>query len=75
MIHTRSHTTTLAHRDGGDGRTLVGALLPWGVPARVVDQGRIVTETFTRGALEGNEPGRVPLTAPTRETPAPCPSA
>src|ERR671911_2034663 len=63
MIHTRAHTTTLAVRDGGDGRTLVGALLPWGVPARVVDQGRLVTETFTRGALEGTDPGRVPLTA------------
>ena len=63
MIHTRAHTTTLALRDGGDGRTLVGALLPWGVPARVVDQGRLVTETFTRGALAGTEPGRVPLTA------------
>jgi uncharacterized protein len=63
MIHTRNLTTSLAVRDGGDGRTLVGALLPWGVPARVVDQGRLVTETFTRGALEGNNPGRVPLTA------------
>ncbi len=62
MIHHPT-TTTLALRDGGDGRTLVGALLPWGVPARVVDQGRLVTETFTRGALEGNEPSRVPLTA------------
>src|SRR5918995_6889809 len=63
MIHTRAHTTTLAVRDGGDGRTLVGALLPWGIPARVVDQGRLVTETFTRGALVGTEPSRVPLTA------------
>jgi HK97 family phage prohead protease len=34
-----------------------------GRTARVVDQGRLVTETFTRGALEGNDPGRVPLTA------------
>jgi uncharacterized protein len=57
-------TTTALHlRDGGDGRTLVGALLPWGVPARVVDQGRLVTDTFERGALAGNEPTRVPLTA------------
>ena len=63
MIHTRNLTTTLALRDGGDGRTLVGALLPWGVPARVVDQGRLVTETFERGALVGNVPARVPLTA------------
>jgi len=63
MIHTRNLTTSLAVRDGGDGRTLVGPLLPWGVPARVVDQGRLVTETFERGALAGNVPARVQLTA------------
>ena len=40
MIHNRHFTGTLAIRDNGDGRTLVGPLLPWGVPARVVDQGR-----------------------------------
>jgi HK97 family phage prohead protease len=57
-------TTTALHlRDGGDGRTLVGALLPWGVPARVVDQGRLITETFQRGSLQGTDPTRVPLTA------------
>jgi uncharacterized protein len=50
-------------RDNGDGRTLVGPLLPWGVSARVVDQGRLVTETFERGALAGTDPARVPLTA------------
>jgi hypothetical protein len=44
-------------RDNGDGRTLVGPLLPWGVRARVVDQGRLVTETFERGALAGTDPG------------------
>ena len=63
MIHTRSLTTTLALRDGEDGRTLVGALLPWGVPAQVVDRGRLVTETFTRGALADTNPATVPLTA------------
>jgi uncharacterized protein len=63
MIHLRSFTSALAVRDGGDGRTLVGPVLPWGVPAQVVDRGRLVTETFTRGALEGTDPGRVPLTA------------
>jgi HK97 family phage prohead protease len=63
MIHTRSLTTTLALRDGGDGRTLVGALLPWGTEARVVDRGRLVVETFARGALAATEPSRVPLTA------------
>jgi hypothetical protein len=50
-------------RDNGDGRTLVGPLLPWQVPARVVDQGRLVTETFERGALAGTDPAGVPLTA------------
>ena len=63
MIHTRHFTSSLAIRDNGDGRTLVGPLLPWGVRARVVDQGRLVTETFERGALAGTDPGRVPLTA------------
>jgi HK97 family phage prohead protease len=63
MIHTRQLTTSLAVRDGGDGRTLVGPVLPWGTPARVLDQGRLVTETFERGALAGTDPARVPLTA------------
>jgi uncharacterized protein len=63
MIHTRSLTTSLAVRDGGDGRTLVGPVLPWGVEAKVVDRGRLVVETFERGALKGTDPGRVPLTA------------
>jgi HK97 family phage prohead protease len=63
MIHTRQYTTALAVRDGGDGRTLVGALRPWGVPASVLDQGRLVTETFERGALAATIPASVPLTA------------
>lgn len=63
MIHVRQLTSSLAVRDGGDGRTLHGPLLPWGVEARVVDQGRLVVETFTRGALAGTVPDRVPLTA------------
>ena len=63
MIHERKYTSSLHIRDGGDGRTLVGPLLPWGTEARVVDRGRLVTETFQRGALDGTDPGRVPLTA------------
>jgi HK97 family phage prohead protease len=63
MIHIRQMTTALAVRDSGDGRTLHGPLLPWGIEARVVDAGRLVTETFQRGALLGTEPARVPLTA------------
>src|SRR5829696_6559354 len=50
-------------RDGGDGRTLVGPVLPWGVEARVLDRGRLVVESFERGALAGTDPARVPLTA------------
>jgi len=50
-------------RDGGDGRTLVGPVLPWGITARVLDRGRLVEETFERGALAGTDPARVPLTA------------
>ena len=63
MILTREFTSALAVRDGGDGRTLVGPLLPWGVEARVVDRGRVVIETFERGALADTLPARVPLTA------------
>jgi HK97 family phage prohead protease len=63
MIHTRNLTTSLHLRDDGDGRTLVGPLLPWGTPAQVVDRGRLVTETFQRGALADTDPARVPLTA------------
>jgi uncharacterized protein len=63
MIHVRQLTSSLAIRDGGDGRTIHGALLPWGTEARVIDAGRMVTETFERGALQGTDPGRVPLTA------------
>jgi uncharacterized protein len=63
MIHLRATETVLAVRDDGDGRTLHGPVLPWGVPARVLDRGRLVVEVFERGALEGTDPGRVPLTA------------
>jgi HK97 family phage prohead protease len=63
MIHTRQHTSTLHVRDDGDGHTLHGPLLPWGIEAQVYDRGRLVVETFERGALAGNDPARVPLTA------------
>jgi HK97 family phage prohead protease len=63
MIHTRQTTTTLQLRDGGDGNTIHGPLLPWGTEAQVVDRGRLVVETFQRGALAGNDPARIPLTA------------
>jgi len=59
----RDFTAALQLRSDGDGRTLVGPLLPWNVEARVVDHGREVVETFERGALAGVVPGRVPLTA------------
>jgi HK97 family phage prohead protease len=59
----REVATGLHVRDGGDGRTLVGPLLPWRVEARVLDRGRLVLEQFERGALAGTDPGRVPFTA------------
>jgi HK97 family phage prohead protease len=62
-LHVRQLTSALAVRDDGDGRTLHGPLLPWGVEARVVDRGRLVTETFERGALADVRPASVPLTA------------
>jgi uncharacterized protein len=63
MIHVRQLESSLVLRDGGDGRTLHGPLLPWGVEARVLDRGRLVVEVFERGALAGTDPARVPLTA------------
>jgi HK97 family phage prohead protease len=62
-ILTRQTTTTLQLRDDGEGRTLFGPLIPWGVEARVLDRNRMVVETFERGALAGADPARVPLTA------------
>jgi HK97 family phage prohead protease len=65
MSEVRHHgvEAALQLRDGGDGRTLEGPLLPWGVEAVVFDRGRRVVETFERGALAGVVPGQVPLTA------------
>jgi phage head maturation protease len=60
-LHYREHQVALALRDDGDGRVLVGPVLPWGVAARVYDRGRIVVEDFERGALSDVDPGRVPL--------------
>jgi HK97 family phage prohead protease len=62
-LHYRQHEATLALREDSDGRTIEGPLLPWGVEARVYDRGRLVVETFERGALAGTDPARVPLTA------------
>jgi uncharacterized protein len=59
----RDFTSALHVREGGDGRVLVGALVPWGIEAQVMDRGRLVTETFQRGALHDVDPARVPLTA------------
>jgi HK97 family phage prohead protease len=62
-VIVRAFTTRLAVRDGGDGRTLVGPVMPWGVQAQVLDRGRLVVETFQRGALADVDPAAVPLTA------------
>jgi uncharacterized protein len=63
MILERAFTTALAIRADGDGRTLYGPLLPWNVEAQVADRGRLVVETFQRGALAGTDPARLPLMA------------
>ena len=63
LVRHVNMTHDLHVRDSGDGRTLVGPLLPWGVEARVLDRGRLVVETFERGALADANPGRIPLTA------------
>ena len=62
-ILIREVATGLQVRDDGDGRILFGPLLPWGVEARVLDRGRMVVETFERGALADADPARIPLTA------------
>jgi HK97 family phage prohead protease len=60
----REVVTGLAVRDdaAGDGRILYGPLIPWNVEAKVLDRGRLVVETFQRGALADADPTRVPLT-------------
>ena len=60
----REVATGLAVRDdaAGEARILYGPLIPWGVEARVLDRGRLVVETFQRGALADADPARVPLT-------------
>ena len=62
-VLVRSFTTALHVRDDGDGRVLFGALLPWGTEAQVQDRGRLVVESFQRGALADVDPATVPLTA------------
>lgn len=48
---TRSFTTDLHVRSSGDGRTIVGRVVPYDVPTTVLDGGRLVTEVFRYGAL------------------------
>jgi uncharacterized protein len=62
-ILTREVATGLQVRGEPDQRILFGPLLPWNVEARVLDRGRLVVETFARGALAGTDPARIVLTA------------
>ncbi len=62
VIHVRQ-MTHVQLREAGDGRTLVGPVMPWGIEAQVLDRGRLVVETFQRGALAGTVPGSVPVMA------------
>jgi phage head maturation protease len=59
----REVVTGLQVRGEPDQRILFGPLIPWNVEARVLDRGRMVLETFQRGALAGTDPARIPLTA------------
>ena len=46
MILVRHHVGALQLRDGGDGRTLVGPIMPWGVEAVVLDRGSGIAAGF-----------------------------
>lgn len=48
-------------RDDDTGRVLYGPVLPYRQEARVLDRGRLVVETFERGAFDGTDPAAVPL--------------
>jgi phage head maturation protease len=62
-ILTREVATGLQVRGDPDQRILYGPLVPWNVEARVLDRGRLVVETFERGALADTDPARMPLTS------------
>jgi HK97 family phage prohead protease len=59
----REVVTGLQVRGEPDQRILFGPVIPWDVEARVLDRGRMVVETFARGALADVDATRVPLTA------------
>jgi uncharacterized protein len=58
-IEIRTLPLRLELRDGGDGRTVAGLAVPYGVE---VDLGPY-RETFVLGAFAGTDPATVPLTA------------
>jgi uncharacterized protein len=72
-ILTREVATGLQLRGEPDQRVIYGPMLPWNVEARVLDRGRLVVETFERGALAGADPGRIVLTATHRRDPGTLP--
>jgi HK97 family phage prohead protease len=55
----RIHSTRLEVRADGDGRTLAGLVVPYGVEAHIGPY----TEQFTLGAFADADPAQVPLTA------------
>jgi HK97 family phage prohead protease len=67
QLLVREVATGLQVRGDSDQRILFGPVLPWNTEARVLDPpgpgGRLVLETFERGALADTDPGRVQLTA------------
>ncbi|MFL6223434.1 MAG: HK97 family phage prohead protease, partial [Actinomycetes bacterium] len=63
MIHTRNLTSSLALRDGGTGAPWSAHSFPGVSKPKWSTRGRLVTETFQRGALDGTDPRTVSLTA------------
>jgi len=59
-VQTRAYPAVLELREQGDGRTLVGVAVPYGVEARI---GPRLVEVFVRGAFAGTDPAVVPLDA------------
>jgi HK97 family phage prohead protease len=59
-ILVRTSTAELEVRDDGDGRTLEGTIVPFGVETRI---GPRLVEVFHPGAFAGTDPATLPLLA------------
>jgi hypothetical protein len=63
-LQLRSYTIDLQVRDD-DQRIVFGPVVPWQTEARVYEPtaGKVVVESWERGALDGLDPAAIPLTA------------